>query len=91
MSWLQGGAPDQAVIRNFHVLDALSSMLLVGGIALTLAAFVFFPPSIGLAAVVTSAGAMVLVPTATMSGAFVTTATLGLAGVMLSQAAGSQS
>ncbi|GAB3248875.1 PrsW family glutamic-type intramembrane protease [Kineosporia babensis] len=86
--WVGGGAPDQPVIQNVHVLDALSSMLLIGGIALTLGAFVFFPPSIGLAAVVTSAGATVLVPTATMSGAFVTTATLGLAGVMLSQAAG---
>jgi hypothetical protein len=85
-SWLRGGRPQSRVVSNVHVLDALSSLLLVAGVALLIAAFVFFPPSFALVAVATEAG-MILVPTAALSGAFVTTAGLGLAGLLLSQAA----
>jgi hypothetical protein len=84
--WLRGGRPQSRVLSNVHVLDALGSLLLVAGVALLIAAFVFFPPSLGLVVVATEAG-MLLVPTAALSGAFVATAGLGLAGVLLSQAA----
>jgi hypothetical protein len=85
-AWLRGAAPDGRVLSNVHVLDALSSLLLVAGLALLIAAFVFFPPSIGFVAAGT-AGASVLVPTIAVSGAFTTTAGLGVASILLSQAA----
>ncbi len=66
------------------MLDALSMLLLVAGVALLIAAFVFFPPSIGLVA--TTAG--VLVPTIAVSSAFATAASLGALSIVLSQAAG---
>jgi PrsW family intramembrane metalloprotease len=82
-AWLGGLGPDQAMVSNFHVLDALSDLLLYGGIALVLAGLIFFPP-IGLA--VMSTGAIVLVPTLT-TALGVTTA-LGLSGILLAQAVG---
>jgi UPF0716 family protein affecting phage T7 exclusion len=82
-SWLRGTQPAASLMSSYHVLDALSSLLLVAGVALMIAAFVFFPPSIGLVA--TTAG--VLVPTIAVSGAFATSAGLGAMSVLLSQAA----
>jgi hypothetical protein len=80
---LRGTEPAASLVSGYHVLDALSSLLLVAGVALVIAAFVFFPPSIALVA--TTAG--VLIPTIAVSGAFATTAGLGIAGILLSQAA----
>ncbi|MGH8773708.1 MAG: hypothetical protein ACRDWI_00545 [Jiangellaceae bacterium] len=85
ISWLSGMAADERVVNSFHVLDALSDLLLVGGFALMLAAVVFFPP-FGLVAV--AGGATVLVPTITTG--FVVTSALGVSGILLSQAVGSQ-
>jgi hypothetical protein len=87
-AWLTGTAPARRLMTSFHVLDALDGLLLAGGLALMLAAFLFFPPSIGLSAVVLSTGATVLVPTVTASGGFAALSLLGLSGVMLSQAVG---
>lgn len=81
---LTGTPPDQAVIDNyFHVLDAVSDLLLVAGIALMLASIIFFPP---VAAIAVAGGGIVLVPTVT-SG-FLTLTALGLSGILLSQAVG---
>jgi hypothetical protein len=82
-AWLRGTAPQSALLSGYHVLDALSSLLLIAGVALVIAAFVFFPPSIGLVATTTG----LLVPTIAISGAFATTAGLGAMSVLLSQAA----
>jgi RsiW-degrading membrane proteinase PrsW (M82 family) len=87
-AWLDGTRPQSGVLNNVHVLDALSSLLLVAGIALVIAAVLFFPPSIGLAVMATGTGLTVLVPTIAVSGAFVTAATLGVGSILLSQAAG---
>jgi hypothetical protein len=84
-AWLHGTQPSATLLSGVHVLDALSMLLLIAGVALMIAAFVFFPPSIGLVA--TTAG--VLVPTIAVSSAFATTASLGALGIVLSQAAGS--
>lgn len=73
---------DQRVISNVHVLDAISSLLLYGGIALLLAGLVLFPP---VGAVALAGGGVVLVPTITTG--FLTLGTLGTAGILLSQAA----
>lgn len=89
--WLASSSPpgfaapsrQRAWCPAIRVLDALSSLLLVAGVALVIAAFVFFPPSIGLVA--TTAG--VLIPTIAVSGAFATTAGLGAMSILLSQAA----
>lgn len=83
-SWLGGTAGGDPVISNLHVLDALSSLLLAAGLALLLAAFVFFPP---FGAVALAGGGVVIVPT--LTAGFLTLGSLGLAGVMLSQAVGS--
>ncbi|MCF4122698.1 PrsW family glutamic-type intramembrane protease [Antribacter sp. KLBMP9083] len=83
VAWLGGTGPDDAVVSNFHVLDALSDLLLYGGIALILAGLIFFPPA-GL--VVLSTGGVILVPTLTT--ALGVTTTLGLAGILLAQAVG---
>jgi hypothetical protein len=83
-AWLHGTQPSATLVSGVHVLDALSALLLVAGVVLLVAAFVFFPPSIGLVA--TTAG--VLVPTIAVSSAFATTASLGALGIVLSQAAG---
>jgi hypothetical protein len=72
---------DQRVISNLHVLDAISDLLLYGGIALLLAGLIFFPP---VGAVALAEGGVILIPTIT-SG-FLTLGTLGTAGVVLSQA-----
>lgn len=85
--WLSGTSPDSPVLSNYHVLDALSSLLLVAGFALVIAALVFFPPTIGLAVVATSAGTTILVPTIAVSSAMVTTGALGIGSIVLSQAA----
>lgn len=81
LAWRGGVGADQPLVSNFHVLDAVSDLLLYGGIALVLAGLVLFPP-VGLA--VLSTGGIVLVPTLT-TALGVTTA-LGLSGVLLSQA-----
>ncbi|MGP3959114.1 PrsW family glutamic-type intramembrane protease [Nonomuraea sp. 3N208] len=72
---------DQRVISNVHVLDAIDDLLLYGGIALLLAALVFFPP---VGAVTLAGGGMVLVPTITTG--FLTLGALGTAGILLSEA-----
>jgi hypothetical protein len=87
-AWLTGTSPSRRLLTSFHVLDALDSLLLAGGLALMLAAFLFFPPSIGLSAVVLGGGATVLVPTVAVSGGFTALSVLGLSGVLLSQAVG---
>ena len=87
-SWLRGMSAQAQVLPTGHVLDAVSSLLLVAGLALVIGAFLFFPPSIGLVPVITSAGLAILVPSATMSGAFATTAGLGVGAIVLSQASG---
>jgi hypothetical protein len=87
-AWAHGTRASSTLLSGVHVLDALSMLLLIAGIALLVAAFVFFPPSIGLAAVVTTTGLEVLVPTIAVGGAFATTAGLGAMGIVLSQAAG---
>jgi len=84
VSWLTGTAPNARLISNFHVLDALSDLLLVGGIMLLLAAFIFFPP-LGLAAVAGGGSVLVL----TITSGFLTLGTLGLTSIMLSQAVAS--
>ncbi len=86
-AWARGTRASSTLLSGVHVLDALSMLLLVAGVALLVAAFVFFPPSIGLAAVVTTTGLEILVPTIAVSGAFATTAGLGAMGIVLSQAA----
>ncbi|GAA3572043.1 hypothetical protein GCM10022419_061140 [Nonomuraea rosea] len=80
-SWLRGARPDQHVISNAHVLNALNDLLLYGGLALLLAGFVLFPPAglIGLAG-----GGLVAVPTITTG--FITLEALGFTGILLSQA-----
>jgi len=84
VSWVGGTRPDDQLISNFHVLDALSDALLAVGIALLLGAFIFFPP---FGAVALATGGVVIVPTITTG--FVTMGTLGVASILLSQAAGS--
>lgn len=86
-AWLRGTQPQSALLSGYHVLDALSSLLLIAGVALVIAASVFFPPSIGLVATTTG----LLVPTIAVSGAFATTAGLGAMSLLLSQAAGGAS
>jgi hypothetical protein len=83
-SWLTGTRPDQRMVTNLHVLDALSDLLLIAGVVLLLAAFVFFPP---LGVVALAGGGSMLVLTVTTG--FVTLAGAGVASIMLSQAAGS--
>jgi len=87
-AWLTGTSPSRRLMTSFHALDALDSLLLAGGLALMLAAFVFFPPSIGLSAVERSDGATALVPTVAVSGGFTALSVLGLNGVLLSRAVG---
>ena len=87
-AWLTGTPPGRRLTTSFHVLDALDSLLLAGGLALMLAAFLFLPPSIGFSAVVLGSGATVLVPTAAVSGGFTALSVLGVSGVLLSQAVG---
>jgi hypothetical protein len=80
-AWLHGTQPSATLLSGVHVLDALSMLLLVAGVALLVAAFVFFPPSIGLVATTTG----LLAPTIAVSSAFATTASLGALGIVLSQ------
>jgi hypothetical protein len=82
-SWLMGTQPEHSMVLNLHVLDALSDLLLVGGIALMLAAIIYYPP-VGLVGL--AGRGVVLVPTVT-SG-YLTWSTLGVAGIALSHAAG---
>ena len=86
-AWLHGTQPSATLLSGVHVLDALSMLLLIAGVALLITAFVFFPPSIGLVATTTG----LLVPTIAVSSAFATTASLGALGIVLSQAAGNNS
>jgi len=85
---LSGAGADDPVVRNFHVLDALGSALVVAAILLAVAATFWFPP---LAMVALAGGGTALVVTsaaapwaATMVGAGV----LGWSGVMLAEASG---
>jgi hypothetical protein len=87
VGWLTGARGTDRVIGTFHVLDALSLLSFAAGIALVLAAFVFFPP---LGMVVLAEGGMVLVTTA-VAGEFALAATTGVAlgglGTLLNEAA----
>jgi hypothetical protein len=77
-----GTHADQHVIVNAHVLDAVSDLLLYGGLALLIAGFVFFPPA---SLVALAGGGLALVPTITTG--FVALEALGVSGLLLSQAA----
>lgn len=81
------GDPGGRIVRNFHILDALSDALLILGLALLLAAFIFFPPA-GLA--VTTTG--VLVPTLAISAEFAALSALGVTAIagqlLLNEASG---
>ncbi|MBM6400793.1 PrsW family glutamic-type intramembrane protease [Phycicoccus sonneratiae] len=78
--------PNGRVAPTFHVLDALSTLLLVAGLALVLMSFVMFPPSLLFAV---GAGGL-LVPVLEVSSAFVLTLTTGAilaeSGVLMNQA-----
>ncbi|MGW0806613.1 PrsW family glutamic-type intramembrane protease [Nonomuraea sp. NPDC002799] len=80
-AWVTGARPDQQVISNAHVLQALDELLLYGGLALLLLAFLWFPP---VGAVALAGGGIALVPT--ISAGFVGLGALGLTGIVLSQA-----
>ncbi|MEV6031477.1 hypothetical protein AB0L65_10035 [Nonomuraea sp. NPDC052116] len=80
-AWLRGAAPGQRVMIGAHVLEALDALLLYGGIALLLLAFLWFPP---VGAVALAGGGIALVPT--VSAGFVGLGALGLTGIALSQA-----
>lgn len=74
------------VIVNFHILDALSVIALVAGLALFLAALIYFPP---LALVGLAEGGAIIVVTqaaATSAGMIAGAAALGSLGVLLSEA-----
>jgi hypothetical protein len=80
LAWIRGAAPGQRVMAGAHVLEALDALLLYGGIALLLLAFIWFPP---VGAVALAGGGIALVPT--ISAGFAGLGALGLTGVMLSQ------
>jgi hypothetical protein len=85
---LHATAPS-APLLPAHLLDALDQALLIVGVALLIAAIVFFPPSIELLPLALATGSQILIPVITASGAFTATASLGVASIWLSQAAGS--
>jgi RsiW-degrading membrane proteinase PrsW (M82 family) len=87
-AWLTGTNPARPLMSAFHAVEALDSLLLVGALALVLAAFLVFPPAIGLTVVGSGPGTTVLVPTVALSSGFATLTVLGTSGVMLSQAVG---
>lgn len=77
-----------ARVVSTHALDAITGLLLVAGVALLVASFVFFPPSMGLVA----AGGGVLIPVVSVSSQFVVTsaagAVLSTLAVTMSQSSG---
>jgi hypothetical protein len=82
-AWLTGTNPARPLTAAFHVVDALDSLLLVAGLALMLAAFVFLPPSLGLV-VVPERGTRALAPAVSLTAG--PPSLLGVGGVMLAQA-----
>jgi hypothetical protein len=77
------GDPTDRIVNNHHVLDALSTAMLVLGLGLMIAAFIWFPPSL----LAVAGGATTLVISAEMTATAAAGATIALTGVVLNQAA----
>jgi hypothetical protein len=83
--------PSAPVAPTYHVLDAISTTLLVLGLALIVASFFLFPP---VAMVAVAGGGLLVVPTAA-AGSFVIAvtagATLASLGMLMNESTGSSS
>ncbi|MEO3930483.1 PrsW family glutamic-type intramembrane protease [Micromonosporaceae bacterium B7E4] len=82
--WVTGTAPDQPVVSNLHILDALAKALLITAILLAIAALFMFPPT-GLAV---AGGGSLLAASPALIGALNAAGAMGLLGILLMAASG---